>query len=416
MQRALLALAALILGPGTAAGDMITVPGDYPTIQAAVDAASDGDEIVVADGVYTGPGNRDVQTGTRSITIRSAGGPEACVIDCEAAARGFIISGEVRLEGLTIRDGASDLGGALHIEGDATIVNCILRENAADTGGAAFVFNVDATFIGCTFTDNAAEVFDAGAIYNAWGSSTFVNCLFTGNSAQLLGGAIFSDLAWLDMINCTLSGNVAGNGGGIASYAGVTTTLFNCILWGNENGQGGGFQGQISSNPSNQELINYTCIEGLPGQVQGAGNIDEDPLFADPDNDDFRLQPGSPCIDAGHNWAVAAPNYLAPRAPDPALLSEPDLDGNPRFADGAGVTDPGCGTPVIVDMGTYEHQGSPFEVKLGDLDGSGTVGTTDLLDLLAAWGEVGENCQLADLNLDGVVDTSDLLIQIVNWE
>ena len=61
----------------------------------------------------------------------------------------------------------------------------------------------------------------------------------------------------------------------------------------------------------------------------GVGNIDLDPLFVDPDNDDYHLQPGSPCINLGTN------------AP-PGGLPLTDLDGNPRVI---------CG---VVDMGAYE--------------------------------------------------------------
>ena len=52
------------------------MPDDCPTIQAAIDAAVDGDEVVVGDGVHTGAGNLDLDFGGKAITVRSAGGPE----------------------------------------------------------------------------------------------------------------------------------------------------------------------------------------------------------------------------------------------------------------------------------------------------------------------------------------------------
>ena len=53
---------------------------------------------------------------------------------------------------------------------------------------------------------------------------------------------------------------------------------------------------------------------------------------------DFRLSAGSPCIDAGHNWASAG-------------LAATDLGGAPRFADDGATPDTGCGAPIVVDMG-----------------------------------------------------------------
>ena len=64
-------------------GDIIYVPGDQPTIQAGINAASDGDTVLVADGTYTGDGTRDIDFGGKAIILQSQNGAENCIIDCE---------------------------------------------------------------------------------------------------------------------------------------------------------------------------------------------------------------------------------------------------------------------------------------------------------------------------------------------
>ena len=60
--------------------------GDYPTIQAAINYAVNGDTVLVADGTYTGSGYRDIDFKGKSITLRSENGPENCIIDVNCPA------------------------------------------------------------------------------------------------------------------------------------------------------------------------------------------------------------------------------------------------------------------------------------------------------------------------------------------
>ena len=64
-------------------GRVIHVPADSATIQAGINGAVDGDTVLVADGIYTGNGNRDIEFEGKAILLMSENGPENCVIDCE---------------------------------------------------------------------------------------------------------------------------------------------------------------------------------------------------------------------------------------------------------------------------------------------------------------------------------------------
>jgi hypothetical protein len=171
---------------------------------------------------------------------------------------------------------------------------------------------------------------------NYYSSPVLANCTFWGNSAERWGGGMFNHSSSPALTNCTFWGNSAGGGGGVYNDYDSSPALTNSILW--------------SDTPD--EIYNYN-LSGIPiiafsdiqGGYVGEGNIDADPLFLEPDNGDFHLGPGSPCIDAGTNPGAPATDY----------------EGDPRPIDGDGD-----GT-ATVDMGVDE---SPFLVELDIKPGS----------------------------------------------
>lgn len=116
--RYLLILAAFLLLPSLAVSATIYVPLNYPTIQAAVDAATHGDVILLADGVYRGTGNRNIDLKGKAITLGSKNGnPETCIVDPEgvypqAGRRGFDLKSSegpgTIVRDLTITRGVTD--------------------------------------------------------------------------------------------------------------------------------------------------------------------------------------------------------------------------------------------------------------------------------------------------------------------
>lgn len=141
----LIAIVALLAAGRATAVVYIVEPdggGDFATIQEAIDAAQELDVVELANGVYQGEGNRDIDFLGKAITVRSQSGiPDSCVIDCGGSSdeehRGFsFVSGETDasiLEGIAVRWGYMHDGGGITCQySSPLLVNCILSQNIAD--------------------------------------------------------------------------------------------------------------------------------------------------------------------------------------------------------------------------------------------------------------------------------------------
>lgn len=427
---ATLAATAVAVATTGSHADIIHVPKDHASIGAAIAVAAPGDTLVVEDGVYTGPGNRNLTFSGMDITVRSAHGPENCIIDCENAGRGFILDdGETAaavIEGFTIRHGSAPQGNGggidIALSTNVTIRNCVLRDNHAaalgggiavrgqcapvidgcmfignssfgteessEGGGLCLFFLSPAQVTNCVFIDNFSQY--GGGLSCSLSDATIVNCMFLGNTASIGGGGAASDVSHPKFVNCTLAGNNAAYGGGAAGithYLESDLTFENSILWNNA--------------PNEIEVINGTAnvrYSDVAGGWTGPGNIDMDPAFVGqsiiPAAADYALGQDSPCIDAGDNAAV------------PAGVTT-DAAGQPRFVDDPGTPDTGSGMAPLVDLGALELQ---VVTCPEDLDGNGEVALSDLLRVLAGWG--GPE---GDVNGDGTTGFGDLVAVLGAW-
>jgi hypothetical protein len=282
--------------PGVALSATVNVPGDYLTIQAGIDAASNGDEVVIADGTYTGVGNRDLDFKGKAITVRSVNGPDTVIIDVEsnAGSRGFYFhtnetSASV-LEAVTIRGGNADYGGGIRIASGAapTIRNCLITNNVAVNGGGINVAGAVSIILkGVTIRNNQAT-----ATLNRTGGGglrvvqdvsspdvTVLDSRIEGNtSTSGSGGGILVDLATLHISNSTIANNSAGgyNGGGIAVAGDPTTGAFanafiaNCRIFGNTAAQKGGALRFNNIDAANTVQVVNTLIYGNTSNDNGA--------------------------------------------------------------------------------------------------------------------------------------------------
>jgi hypothetical protein len=362
-------------------------------IQAAIDAATDGDVILVTNGIYS-----PVQV-TNVLVIQSVNGPAATIIDGEGARRCVSLASPAFLAGFTLTNGnsGSSSGGGIWCQStNAVVSNCLLLACTSQRGHGGGVMSgtlYDCAVIactapsghggglcsnvvnGCTLASNYS-MFGGGAYWSTINNSTIIsnstgllgdsaggglaycqasNCLIAGNSAppRYGGGAYGSTL-----IGCTVAFNRALLGGGAAasilnnclvcsngSYGvgGISCTLSNCTIVGNS---GGGVIGRNTAyncisayNTGGVQFDSDTAISNCCSWTSDAqGDVLEGilaasyqciPRFVNPAAGDFHLQSNSPCINSGRNA------YASGTA---------DLDGNPRIVAGTS------------DIGAYEYQ------------------------------------------------------------
>jgi hypothetical protein len=328
------------------------------TVQAGVDAQQVlGGLVLLSNGTYNLSSQVFVD---KDIVITSLGGPEATIVDGGGVTRCFLLTNcNATIHGLTISNAFSDAegGGMFCISGAPIVADCTFVDNHSVEGGAirfGWVYSCCGSplpkLLGvardCRFLDNFAA--GVGGVSNG----NMYRCLFAGNRAT--GGAggfgygsatacVFSNnvcdtrdgggMTSGDAYDCLFIENRA-NRGGACSYA----NAYNCTAIENhalEEG-GGFFHGEVVnsivwSNTAGSAGYNFsgTAVRytSSPDLTHGVdGNLTNSPGFISAN--DYRLGPGSACIDAGS---------------DVDVMTGIDLAGKPRIVGDS------------VDMGAFEH-------------------------------------------------------------
>jgi predicted outer membrane repeat protein len=274
---AVLGLLGLFVGTADA---QVSVPGNYGSIQAAINAVMDGS---LPDGTRI-----DVQPGTyfevllvantsRSMTVRGVGGPSATVVDAggrNAPALNVIgATGQVAFRGLTFRNAATSIdgGGFLIRESSPSLVDCIFESNSAHNGGGGALFASNATFTGCIIRSNSALHF-GGGVYIVQGSRpTFTATDIVGNTSGTggagvgnngAGGGVFAHDSSPSFRGVRIDGNSSKFAGGGLFHLGVFGSSYGRAMLTVEDSE-------VADNVSNQ-------FPGEPNPAEGGGMHVED--------------------------------------------------------------------------------------------------------------------------------------------
>jgi hypothetical protein len=277
-------------------------------------------------------------------------------------------------------------GGAMHTSsGSGTIARNDIRANRAIAGRGGGLFGVASpewTVEDNRFVANTAG--HGGAIADYFGGLLLDRNIIALNTSSGSGGGVFLQSSTLRSRNDLYSGNVASqSGGGFACDGNSSPRVLHASMYANRaDGEGGAMSFEAGSNA----IINSTIVWGNAAPVDpsihgpsfvshsdveapaiwpGIDNINQNPLWVDPEGGDFHLRLGSPCIDAGRN---DAPYLPADDFENDARKRDGDLDGI-----------------AVVDMGADE-----LVVHVAAAFGTVNAGVGPLADVLFLNGSAGD--------------------------
>ncbi|OHB49725.1 MAG: hypothetical protein A2Y10_06085 [Planctomycetes bacterium GWF2_41_51] len=389
----------LIIFAGLGQSQNLYVPTDFPTIQSAIDAAVNGDIIIVAPSTYC----ETINFLGKTITVKSSGEPHKTFISGNISSGSVVsfVNGETSksvIDGFTILGGTgtsiSDVnsGGGIFCQNSSPIIkNCIILSNnvGLGTGGGIACYDSSPTIAKCKIINNSAQY--GGGIYCVNESSPVIaNTIIAQNDLGLYGSGVYCDSGSSPYISkCT----IADNNNGVYCSENSNATINNSIIWNN----GDDLYGCSAT---------YSCIEE---DDAGIGNIHSNPLFNGNEwikvtvcmitrgggigtrivwaqNTDYHLRYNSPCIDAG----------------DPSSFENEPLPNGGR-----------------IDMGAYGN--TPEATRsislVGDITEDGEVDFEDIYLLAEQWLQPPDNplADVAPIPADGIVNFLDFSLLAENW-
>ena len=387
------------------AATVLNVPGTYATIQSAINAAANGDTVLVAPGVYV----ENIDFKGKLITVQSTQGPSVTTIDGGGVAPvANFSSAETSaavLQGFTLQHGNAPFafgyeGAGVHINGASpTVAGNVITANTACADGVgisvAFASPVirDNTISGNAKQTGCSGQWGGGIYVRGAASAQILHNTITNNTSDNGGGIGLFAAGTPTVLNNTISNNTATYwGGGLAAVNQSDANIVQNLFFGNSAGSGGGLYISPPSGTRGALLVNNTIagntapdsgvyLNGFDAQVQLSNNIvtaatsqpavecdttysTASPIF---DHNDL-FNSGGPAaggscanflagggnISADPKFAAATDYHLAVGSPaidagnsNTPSLPATDLDGKPRISG------------VAVDQGVYEVQQAP---------------------------------------------------------
>jgi len=329
----------------------INIPENYPIIQEGINAATAGDTIFVSTGTYS------PETGEHFPIIMISN---------------INLIGED--EETTILD-AQQTGSVIAMDNceNNTISNLTITGGEGTNGGGMLLLGSDPLLKHITITNNTSY-FEGAGMYLDDSNPLLNHITISHNVTNHNGGGMHIRSSNPTLTYVTIAYNISDEGQGIALYNSAPTLTNSIIYWNTHCHDGWCHDSIYLVGNENEPIVTYSNIEmGWFGE----GNIDFDPLFTYPENNDLTLQAGSPCIDAGTI-----------------------IEGIEYFG-------------VAPDMGAYEYGSGAQDLLIGDLNGDGILNILDIVVIVNIVINGDDYNPLADLNEDGINNILDI-VQLVN--
>ncbi|MDR2009342.1 MAG: T9SS type A sorting domain-containing protein [Bacteroidales bacterium] len=369
-------------------------------VQAAVDAASSGNQVFVKQGTYNLSAQLEIKEGVNvyggfagtetslaerpELTYGQTVTGQASILSANGSINSYrrvlyqhsVFTIETTWDGFVLKNGYSGGGGGAYITTGVTLNNCNIRDNTAWMGGGGVYCDLGGTLNNCNIVNNTTtgSYGNGGGVY-CYKSCILNNCNISNNKATYsdrLGGGVYLNAGGI-LNNCNINNNTASRGGGICYGYGSTLincnisnnkanssgggiycssggTLTNCIIWGNKKGED--FE-QIYVY-SGIHIVTYCAVQGgytgnenitLEADNSGTDENKFYPFFTNP----------TTFVGAATNMAIANADWritgesacVNTGIPDTTGLNIPDTDiaGNPRIVNDR------------IDIGAYEHDG-----------------------------------------------------------